>query len=173
MPPTQYCRHDSPIGLLTLEGQEERLVGLHFPKEGQPVAAKPDWVEQKDAFGEAKEQLDGYFAGTRQHFTLAYHLNGTPFQMAVWRALEAIPFGAVRSYGDIARQVGQPGGAQAVGMANNANPIPIIVPCHRVIGSDGSLVGFGGGIALKIWLMEHENIAPSQVHSPNQMGFDF
>lgn len=168
-----YCRHDSPVGPLTFHGIGDQLHGLHFAKEGLPITPKPGWVEKADAFTEARRQLDAYFAGDLTRFDLDYHLEGSPFQRDVWRALEAIPFGDLRSYGDIARQVGQPGGAQAVGMANHANPLPIIVPCHRVIGADGSLVGFGGGLKVKIWLLEHEKIAPSQVHSPNQMGFDF
>ncbi len=171
--PMLYCHHDSPIGPLTFHGIGDRLHGLHFAKQGQPIKPDPDWVQEDRAFGEARRQVDAYFAGDLTHFSLDYHLDGSPFQLEVWHALEAIPFGELRSYGDIARAVGQPGGAQAVGMANNANPIPIIVPCHRVIGVDGALVGFGGGLQTKIWLLEHEKINPSQVHSPNQMGFDF
>ncbi len=168
-----YCHHDSPLGPLTFYGIGDTLHGLHFAKEGLPYSPKPSWVEDSHAFAEARRQVDAYFQGDLTHFSLDYQLEGSAFQLAVWQALEAIPFGQVRSYGDIARAVGQPGGAQAVGMANNANPIPIIVPCHRVIGADGSLVGFGGGLKTKIWLLEHEKINPSQVHSPNQIDFDF
>ena len=101
-------------------------------------------------------QLAEYFAGDRQDFDLALAPVGTPFELAVWEALRRIPFGETRSYGEIAQEIGRPGAARAVGRANGANPIPIVVPCHRVIGSDGSLTGFGGGLAAKSRLLEIE-----------------
>lgn len=167
-----YCRHDSPIGPLTLAGREGVLCALRFPKGASPATVPDEWNEDKEAFAAARAELDAYFAHRLQVFTVPYALEGSAFQRRVWQALAAIPYGALRSYGDIAKAVGQPGGARAVGLANNANPLPLIVPCHRVIGADGSLVGFGGGLALKIRLLEHEGISPSQVHSPDQMQLD-
>ena len=168
-----YCQHDSPVGPLLLGGPDGQLGFIHFPKDGQVVAAKSDWMEDASAFDAVRFELDGYFAGTLSIFTVPYHVEGSDFQNAVWQALANIPYGQVRSYGDIAKAVGQPGGARAVGLANNANPLPIIIPCHRVIVADGSLVGFGGGMKIKIWLLEHEGITPSQVHTPDQMGLPF
>src|SRR6185295_2249976 len=101
-------------------------------------------------------QLTEYFAGRRREFDLPLAPRGTPFQQRVWRALRAIPFGVVRTYGDVARDIGQPKAVRAVGQANGRNPIPIVVPCHRVIGKDGSLTGFGGGLSTKDWLLAHE-----------------
>ncbi|WP_373235506.1 methylated-DNA--[protein]-cysteine S-methyltransferase [Cohaesibacter celericrescens] len=168
-----YCQYDSPLGRLVVGGADGRLGFLHLPKEGRPFEPEPDWILVPSSFDDTRHELDAYFSGNLKQFTVAYRLIGTDFQMAVWHALAAIPYGALRSYGNIAKTVGRPKGSQAVGMANNANPLPIIVPCHRVIGTDGSLVGFGGGIKAKIWLLEHEGIAPSQVHTPNQMGLPF
>jgi len=107
----------------------------------------------------AAAQLDEYFNGKRKVFNLPLNLNGTEFQINVWKALQTIPFGETRSYGEIARMIGKPKASRAVGMANNRNPIVIIVPCHRVIGHDGSLTGFGGGLELKRQLLELENVS--------------
>jgi O-6-methylguanine DNA methyltransferase len=104
----------------------------------------------------AAEQLDQYFAGARRRFDLPLDLPGTPFQQRVWQALSEIPFGETLSYGQLAARIGKPGAARAVGLANNRNPISIIVPCHRVIGADGSLTGYGGGLDRKRWLLAHE-----------------
>ena len=103
-------------------------------------------------------QLEQYFARERRSFDIALNLKGTPFQLSVWQELLRIPYGETRSYGEIARNLGKPGAARAVGMANNANPIPIIIPCHRVIGNDGSLVGFGGGLPTKRKLLAVEGV---------------
>jgi methylated-DNA-[protein]-cysteine S-methyltransferase len=107
---------------------------------------------------EAREQLLAYFAGERRAFDLPLLPSGTPFQQQVWNALREIPFGATRSYRDIALRIGNPNGVRAVGAANGRNPLPIIVPCHRVIGSDGSMTGFGGGLPVKQFLLVHEGI---------------
>ena len=105
---------------------------------------------------ECLRQLEEYFKGRRQKFDVPLLLEGTDFQKAVWRQLKKIPYGQTASYGDVARAIGRPGAFRAVGNANNKNPIPLIIPCHRVIGSDGKLVGFGGGIWRKEWLLDHE-----------------
>ncbi len=168
-----FCYHDSPIGALLLSGSQGCIHALTFPQEGEPALADARWRKDTDAFAEVRRELDAYFEKTLQRFTVPHLLKGSPFQLAVWRALCAIPYGSVTSYGDIAARVGKPKGAQAIGMANHANPLPIIVPCHRVIGADGSLVGFGGGLELKTWLLAHEGITPGNICSPGQLGFKF
>jgi methylated-DNA-[protein]-cysteine S-methyltransferase len=136
----------SPIGRLTLVGDGRALTSILFEDDERLPARTPRaWIEDARPFREARRQLDAYFAGRRTVFDLPLALDGTPFQMRVWRALLQIPFGATASYGDIAAAIGRPGASRAVGGANHRNPIPIIVPCHRVIGSDGSLTGYGGG----------------------------
>lgn len=168
-----YCQYDGPLGPLLLGGTGGALEFLHFPQDGVGRIADADWEEDRAAYAPVCAALDGYFAGRLKHFSLPYRLHGSPFQMAVWEELAKIPYGELRSYGDIARAVGDAGAARAVGMANHVNPLPIIIPCHRVIGADGSLVGFGGGMKIKTWLLEHEGIMPSQVYMPGQMGFGF
>jgi methylated-DNA-[protein]-cysteine S-methyltransferase len=117
----------------------------------------PDhWRETKEPFADAIAQLEQYFAGQRTEFDLALDMRGTQFQKNVWHALLTIPYGETRSYGEIARAIGQPKAARGVGSANHANPIGLIVPCHRVIGADGSLTGYGGGLPLKQALLAHE-----------------
>ncbi len=116
-------------------------------------------VEDPDRTAEVRRQLEEYFAGRRQEFDLPLSPVGTPFELAVWEELKKIPFGETRSYGEIAASLGRPGSARAVGRANGANPIPIVVPCHRVIGADGSLTGFGGGLEAKSRLLEIEGLA--------------
>lgn len=149
---TLYTQMKSPVGKLLLAGDEHALRVLSI--EGRP---RPDWQLADAPFAEAREQLAQYFAGERREFDLALDLSaGSGFQRAVWEALLTIPYGETRSYGQIARQVGRPDRARAVGAANGSNPIAIVVPCHRVIGSDGSLTGYGGGLARKRWLLDHE-----------------
>jgi methylated-DNA-[protein]-cysteine S-methyltransferase len=116
----------------------------------------PEWQESATALRAARAQVDAYFAGELRTFDLPLQAEGTPFQRAVWAALEGIPFGTTTSYGAIAAAVGAPGSARAVGAANGRNPIAIVVPCHRVIGADGRLVGYGGGLDRKTWLLGHE-----------------
>ena len=116
-------------------------------------------VEDPSRTAEVRRQLAEYFAGGRREFDLPLALEGTPFELAVWEELKKIPFGETRSYGEIAATLGRPGSARAVGRANGANPIPIVVPCHRVIGADGSLTGFGGGLEAKSRLLEIEGLA--------------
>ncbi len=149
---TLYIQIPSPIGPLLLDGTEHALQGLHM----SPAAPRPGWRQAREPFEAAIEQLDQYFAGERTEFDLELDLRGTSFQTDVWNALLTIPYGETRSYGEIARQIGRPDRARAVGAANGSNPISIIVPCHRVIGSDGSLTGYGGGLPRKRFLLDLE-----------------
>jgi methylated-DNA-[protein]-cysteine S-methyltransferase len=119
--------------------------------------SRADWSPDPGAFGAAVDQLEAYFAGELMDFDVELDLRGTEFQRRVWKALLTIPFGETRSYGEIAEQIGAPGAARAVGLANGHNPIAIVVPCHRVIGANGSLTGFGGGLDRKRTLLELEN----------------
>lgn len=153
--PTRYRRVPSPLGVLTLAGTAEVLTHLALPGD-DPAAGHAGWRQDRGAFAPVVDQLDAYFAGDRSDFDVALALEGTEFQRQVWAALLEIPYGQTRSYGDIARRIGRPGASRAVGSANNANPVAIIVPCHRVIGADGSLVGYGGGLDRKRQLLDLE-----------------
>lgn len=141
---THYCYMDSPIGLFMLAGCEKGLRLVNFPKGPQARKPLPEWQADQSMFVQAKRELSAYFAGDLQVFKTPVLLEGTVFQEQVWRALMEVPYGELASYGDIAKSIDNPGASRAVGGANNANPIPIIVPCHRIIGSDKSLTGFGG-----------------------------
>ena len=149
---TLYIHIPSPIGELLLVGDEHRLRGLYM--DGRP---RDGWQKASEPFANAKDQLDQYFAGERTEFDLELDMRGTQFQRGVWDALRTIPYGETRSYGEIARQIGRPDRARAVGAANGQNPVSIIVPCHRVIGADGSLTGYGGGLDRKRWLLDNES----------------
>jgi len=143
----------SPVGELVLVGDETALHGLHF------AHRSPRLTELRSAraqFAGAREQLEQYFAGERRTFDLPLELEGPAFHRRVWEALLTIPYGETRSYGQIAARVGDPGAARAVGFANGRNPIAIVVPCHRVIGADGSLTGYGGGLPRKRTLLDLE-----------------
>lgn len=147
---------DSPVGPLTLAGTDGTLRHLRMTEQTHDPDRR-DWRPgPPDAFASAVEQLAAYFAGDRFEFDLDVALAGTAFQHRVWTALLSIPYGQTRSYGEIAAQIGSPGAARAVGLANGRNPIAIIVPCHRVVGSTGGLTGYGGGIARKTQLLELE-----------------
>lgn len=140
----------SPVGELTLTEENGALTGLYF-------GARPGGEEgPSPLLEEAARQLREYFAGQRQAFSLPLAPRGTAFQLQVWQALQTIPYGEVRTYGEIARAIGKPKACRAVGMANHNNPISIIVPCHRVVGADGSLTGYGGGLAAKEFLLALE-----------------
>ncbi len=141
----------SPLGPIRLAVAGGLLCRCDFDRDATPGGEPGDPV-----LAEAARQLAEYFAGTRRDFDLPLHGGGTPFQGRVWRALRAIPFGETRTYADIARVLGQPAATRAVGAANGRNPIGIIVPCHRVIGSDGTLTGYAGGLPIKRWLLAHE-----------------
>jgi methylated-DNA-[protein]-cysteine S-methyltransferase len=145
--------HDSPVGPLTLLSDGEHLTGVHFAGFDPPANARQLVDTVLDA---ARRQLDEYFAARRTAFELALAPDGTPFQRRVWAALLEIPFGETRSYRDLARAIGKPSATRAVGAANGANPIAIVIPCHRVVGADGSLTGFGGGLNRKGFLLSLE-----------------
>ena len=151
----RYRIIDSPIGLLTLAGRGHALTHLRMVEQTYEPE-RTGWSEASTAFQDVVDQLDAYFAGELTDFELELDLQGTEFQRRVWQALLTIPFGETRSYGDIAQQIGAPGAARAVGLANGHNPIAIIVPCHRVIGASGSLTGYGGGLDRKRSLLALE-----------------
>jgi methylated-DNA-[protein]-cysteine S-methyltransferase len=152
-----YTSIDSPIGELLLLGDGRALHGLYMQEGRKPVQIAPRWERSEEPFAEVREQLREYFAGERTTFDdLWLMLDGAQFERRVWRALQEIPYGETASYGEIARHVGQPGAARAVGLANGRNPIAVIVPCHRVIGANGALVGYGGGLERKRLLLELE-----------------
>lgn len=151
----------SPVGDLVLTASETGVTGVYFPTSRHHLAAGLG-VRTNSTGGtlslldRVAAQLNEYFAGTRTTFDLPLEPCGTDFQLSVWELLRKIPYGVTRSYGELARRLGDPKATRAVGAANGANPIPIIVPCHRVVGSKGELTGFGGGIERKRWLLEHE-----------------
>lgn len=147
---------DSPVGPLTLVGTDGTLTGLYLTEHRHRPAFDTFGEPSGTAFGDVAEQLGEYFAGARVTFDVALHLAGTPFQRTVWSALLEIPYGETVSYGELAALIGRPTAARAVGLANGRNPISIIVPCHRVIGSDGDLTGYGGGIDRKRHLLDFE-----------------
>ena len=147
----------SPVGPLLLAGSRDGLNYVSFSRGRHAVAVDPGWTEDGSLFQEATRQLREYFAGERKTFSLTLSPQGTDFQKAVWSALRKIPYGETISYKQLAERIGKPKAVRAVGAANGANPIPIIIPCHRVIGHDGSLTGFGGGLPLKKRLLELEN----------------
>lgn len=151
-----YDQLDTPIGPLLLISDGAGLVEIGLPHHGVAPPPSPDAKASTSKLHAAARQLDEYFAGKRQQFDLPLHPSGTPFQLEVWGALLAIPYGETVSYADIARRIRRPRAVRAVGAANGANPLAIIVPCHRVIGSHGDLVGYGGGLPAKRWLLAHE-----------------
>lgn len=152
---------DSPIGPLTLAGVNGRLRHLRMVDQTYEPS-RTGWLVDDEAFGAVVEQLEDYFAGRLLDFDLDVEMIGTDFQRRVWQALLTIPYGETRSYGQIAQQIGSAGASRAVGLANGHNPVSIIVPCHRVIGANGSLTGYGGGLVRKKQLLEMEKnrIAP-------------
>jgi methylated-DNA-[protein]-cysteine S-methyltransferase len=151
-----YGYIDSPVGVLRVAGDSDRLHSISFPTEYQADEPQADWRRDDSLFAETFRQLHAYFAGESKRFDLPLRLAGTAFQNKVWAALCDIPFGETISYGALASRIGQPTASRAVGGANGANPLPIVVPCHRVIGSDNSLTGFGGGVEIKRFLLAHE-----------------
>ena len=152
-----YDYVDTSIGAVLIAGDADAIRRIAFPKNGKPVRPEPGWEHaSRGPVGEAIHQLREYFAGRRTGFELPLAPEGTPFQRAVWRQLQDIPYGGTISYGELARRVGNPKASRAVGAANGANPIPIVIPCHRVIAADGKLGGFGGGLPVKKALLELE-----------------
>ena len=155
-----YRTVDSPIGALALAGRGRALTNLRMLNQ----TYEPDgssWLRDDRAFPDAVDQLEAYFAGKRTDFDVELNLVGSEFQRRVWQALLTIPYGETRSYGQVAEQIGAAGAARAVGLANGHNPIAIIVPCHRVIGANGSLTGYGGGLDRKRSLLEMEKTVKS------------
>jgi methylated-DNA-[protein]-cysteine S-methyltransferase len=147
-----YTTIDSPVGELLLAGDEQGLSRLAFA----PFEIDPAWEQNDQAFDDVRRQLAEYFAGERQEFAIQLALKGNAFEVAVWNALLEITYGKTASYGQIARRVGRPHAARAVGLANGRNPVAVIVPCHRVIGANGSLTGYGGGLDRKRHLLDLE-----------------
>ena len=155
---------DSPVGWLLVAANDDGLRAIEFPRNRHPVKRDDGWIEAAHPLiDEAQRQLGDYFAGKREAFDLPLAPRGTPFQLAVWNALLRIPFGDTWTYGDLARHIDQPSAVRAVGAANGRNPIPIIIPCHRVIGSDGALTGFGGGLPTKEFLLRLEGALPASL----------
>jgi len=151
-----YCYLDTPIGDLLLAGDDDALCLIGFPEGSMRREPESDWIFSDKPFAAAREQLTAYFAGERKSFDLKLNPVGTEFQLQVLEELQKIPYGITASYGDIAKRIGRPKAVRAVGAANGHNPIPIIIPCHRVIGSTGKLTGFGGGIPTKKALLKLE-----------------
>ena len=157
MSPILYATIESPIGELLLTSDGESCTGIYMENQKDAPAFSADWRRDDDALGQAREQLQAYFEGELRDFELPMAAKGTPFQQRVWRALCDIPYGETISYGELARRIGQPTASRAVGLANGQNPLSIVVPCHRVIGANGSVTGYGGGLPRKRWLLAHES----------------
>lgn len=155
--PIWFDEMPSPVGRLLLIADPHGLRQIWFETERHPKILAADSTRDPDRVAFARVQLDEYFAGTRQRFDMPLHPLGTPFQLEVWHELARIPYGTTLSYGEMARRIGQPKAVRAVGAANGRNPLPIVLPCHRVIGSDGSLTGFGGGLPIKRQLLAMED----------------
>ncbi len=168
---------DSPIGQLLVSGERTsdgfNVTGLYIP--GHDRRPGPGWLRADDEFTELRQQLSEYFAGDRRDFDLRAHAPGTPFQRLVWDELRRIDYGHTASYGEVALNIGAPTASRAVGGANGRNPISIIVPCHRVVGSNGLLTGYAGGLTAKQWLLEHErrhlSIDGGATDTPTQLPF--
>jgi methylated-DNA-[protein]-cysteine S-methyltransferase len=153
---------DSAVGRLLLAGDGESLIQVGFQSGPRPLRPPASWIADAAPFGAVIVQLSEYFAGERRRFDLPLAPRGTEFQRRVWRALTDIPYGRTLSYGELARRIGKPSASRAVGLANGANPLPIIVPCHRVIGADGTLTGFGGGLPIKRKLLALEGATAAE-----------
>lgn len=154
--PMEYDYLDTPIGPLLLVADDHGLRHVDFPRADQGDRIRRHWHRGRRRLGAAIEQLEAYFAGRLHAFDVVLAARGTGFRRTVWNELARIPYGETISYGELARRIGDPAASRAVGAANGANPLPIIVPCHRVIGANGKLTGFGGGLPIKQWLLEHE-----------------
>lgn len=153
---TSYTTIESPIGPLLLVADDRGLRSIEFVNGRRPVQADPEWNDNPEPLGETIHQLRAYFAGKLEAFDLPLAPAGTPFQLTVWKRLCEIPYGETISYGELARRIGNPNASRAVGLANGSNPIPIVIPCHRVIGSNGKLTGYGGGLPIKEKLLALE-----------------
>ena len=152
----RWTRMEAPVGPLLVAATSSGLRRVSFDAGRRPAEPEPDWVEDAAALADALDQLRAWFAGSLRRFELELDAPGTAFQREVWSAVGAIPYGETASYADVALAAGRPTASRAVGAANGANPLPIVVPCHRVVGADGSLTGFAGGLEAKRWLLAHE-----------------
>lgn len=164
-----YSHMDSPVGRLLLAADDAGIRLISFPTGSRTRTVEDGWQESDEPFVETKRQMAAYFAGELRDFDLPLAPQGTPFQLSVWNALRRIPYGKTVSYGAIAKQIGRPSASRAVGAANGANPLPIVVPCHRVIGSTGSLTGFGGGIDTKAALLRLEGADQERARSQGEL----
>ncbi len=151
-----YHDMNTPIGLLRLVGRRDALIAVDFLSNHPDQPPNPTWQADSAPLTDPINQFQEWFAGKRNEFDLALAPIGTPFQLQVWETLRQIPFGETWSYGQLAKAIGRPSASRAVGAANGRNPLPIVIPCHRVIGANGSLTGFGGGLPIKQWLLAHE-----------------
>lgn len=163
MKPTQlYTTIPSPLGEILLARNEQGLTHLNFQEGTHPLPLDPEWRKDNNAFRETIAQLEAYFAGDLREFDLPLAPQGTPFQLTVWQALQTIPYGRTLTYTQLAQQIDNPTAVRAVGAANGRNPLPVIIPCHRVIGADGSLTGYGGGLSIKEALLSLEQYGALQ-----------
>jgi methylated-DNA-[protein]-cysteine S-methyltransferase len=152
--------HEGPLGPLSIVASERAVTGIYFGvSDARATAPRLRAAPRGSLLAQAVRELDAYFAGRLRRFSVPLAPVGTPFQRAVWSELERIPFGETRSYAEIARALGRPSAVRAVGAANGRNPISIVVPCHRIVGSDASLTGYAGGLPKKAWLLRHEGVA--------------
>ena len=152
----KYTYLETRLGQIMLAADEQGLRLISFQTERNAPRPEPEWVEDPDALADAADQLRAYVTGELEQFDLKLAPEGTPFQLEVWKELERIPYGKTISYGELAERIGKPNAVRAVGAANGANPLPIVIPCHRVIGADGSLTGYGGGLEKKEALLALE-----------------
>jgi methylated-DNA-[protein]-cysteine S-methyltransferase len=159
-------RLNSPLGELCLTASDDALVSVRFARQPPRPAFRGQRVARHPVLDRARRELTEYFAGRRTRFSVALALRGTEFQQSVFRALLAIPFAETRSYAEIARSIGKAGASRAVGASNRVNPLGLIVPCHRVIGADGSLTGFAAGVSRKRWLLDHEREVAARRPAP-------
>ena len=153
---TYYLNIDSPVGRILLVAQRDTLIRLEFTDRPHAQGIPASATAGSPFLEEVHRQISAYFAGTLHRFDIPLRLQGTPFQQRVWQALSEIPFGSVSTYSHLANQIGRPTAVRAVGAANGQNPISIVVPCHRLIGKDGHLTGYAGGLEAKRWLLRHE-----------------
>ena len=152
----KYTFLDSQLGRILIAADTAGLRLISFQNGKNARSPEPDWVEDPEALADVADQLEAYLAGERETFDLELAPSGTPFQLEVWRGLARIPYGTTISYAELARRIGKPKAIRAVGAANGANPLPIVLPCHRVVGADGSLTGYGGGLEIKEALLQLE-----------------
>jgi len=156
MPAIAYTRLETTLGPLLLSAGDDGLRSINFANGRRPAAPNPSWQKDESRFGDVIRQLQWYFSGKLEKFDLPLAPEGTRFQLKVWKELCEIPYGETISYGELARRIGNANAARAVGLANGSNPIPIVIPCHRVIGSNGKLTGYGGGLPIKEKLLALE-----------------